>query len=122
MARGKQQKMVECPKCFHHFDRRLDIIHKLCTRCNQWRPLIDYLGINAVCKICKGIPISRFSTQLRMRTKEGLLLKQCTKCKLWKPEDSFSKEPCAGDNLQSWCIDCNNDFQAAKRKEDKEKK
>jgi len=119
MGRGKTQNIVECPKCFHHFNRKQDVINKLCSRCNQWRSAMDFRdAAGHLCKVCLGINISRFSTQIRMRTDSGELLKQCTECRLWKPESNFSKDNEAKDKLQRWCKDCNNKYRAEQRAED----
>ena len=115
MSKVRKDKKVECPKCFHQFDRETDVINKKCSRCQQWRPVVDFRGAVFVCNICRGVPLTRFSTQVRIRTAEGNLLKQCTKCTLWKPEVNYSKESKAKDGLQAWCMDCNNKFQAEKR-------
>jgi len=116
MARGKLQPIVECPECLHKFDRYKDVVNKLCTRCNQWRAILDFNAAETnVCKICLGINVSRFSTQMRIRTKAGELLKQCTKCKLWRHEESYSADKNSRDGLQCECKDCNTKFRTAKR-------
>lgn len=115
-----RQYLVECPKCFNHFHIFEDTLNRLCTRCNQWRPLLDFTTTRTICRTCLGMKQSRLSTQIRLRTKSGELLKQCTKCALWKPETSYAKDNDSNDGLQNWCIDCNNIYRANQRKSRKE--
>lgn len=115
-----RQYIVECPKCFAHFHIFNDTLNRLCTRCNQWRPILDFTTTRTICKTCLGIKPNRLSTQLRLRIKSGDLLKQCTKCTLWKPEANYAKDNSSTDGLQRWCIDCNNKYRSEQREVRKE--
>lgn len=106
MQKRKIHNIIECPQCSHHFDEKYDVLNKLCKQCKQWRPIIDFPINKNVCKTCLGIRVIRFSSQLRIRTKEGRLLKKCQKCQLWKPESSYSKQKKSKDGLSGWCKDC----------------
>lgn len=110
-----RQYIIECPKCFTHFHIFDDAVNRLCTRCNQWRSVLDFTSMRSICKTCLGMKPTRLSTQIRIRTKTGDLLKQCTKCGLWKPESSYAKDNRHSDGLQCWCIDCNNKYRREQR-------
>jgi len=43
-------------------------------------------------------------------TVKGVKHKRCTKCKKWKGENQYYKEPRTKDGLGSWCKDCNLEY------------
>lgn len=88
---------------------RNDIPGKVCTRCEQWKPLDSFGafklardGYENCCKVCRK-PRKRYAQH---SDRDGVEGKPCSVCKNWKPLDQFNKACAPSDGISYKCRDC----------------
>ena len=89
---------------------------KVCTICEQNLPSNKFAGWNRVCKSCKAKKRKIRASEFQLLKENILTHKTCCKCDECKPVNNFRKSNRTKDGLKTWCRECENLYENARKK------